>query len=226
MEKEEATVSEETPVEETTPESAPETETPSETETAPADVSDQPVEEVKKPRAEQRIHELSKRLKDAEQKADYWEKFNAPEPVTPMDEPQGEYLTADQIADSVLRKQQIQQYEKDKSEANKEMQKDILVTLEKHPDLEGNDKLSRTVFSYAQANNMRISDAADEIKAQIEVNENKVKKELLASRSGRLGVTTPSGGKVSTGEEKIDISSLSDEEKAANWNKILDSYSK
>jgi len=226
MENEEATVSKETPVEETTTPSASEIETSSETETAPADVSDQPVEEAKKPRAEQRIHELSKRLKDAEQKADYWEKFNAPELVAPMDEPQGEFLTADQIADSVLRKQQIQQYEKDKSDANKEMQRDILVTLQKHPDLEGNDKLSRTVFSYAQANNMRISDAADEVKTQIKANEDKVKKELLASQSGRLGVTTPSGGKVSIGEEEIDINSLSDKEKAANWNKILQSYQK
>lgn len=227
MSEEETTpeVSQETPAETTAAPSESEEQTTSETETAPADVSTQPAEEVKPPRAEQRIHELSKRLKESEQKAEYWEKLNAP-PVAPMDVPEGETYSAEQIADVILQKQQAQQIESNKTEANKELQRDILETLKKHPDLDTDDEMSRTVFNYAQANNMRIIDAADAIKAKIKAEAEKAHKELLASQSGRVGVTTPSGGKVSNGEEKIDVSSLSDEEKSANWGKILQSYQK
>jgi hypothetical protein len=223
-----ATASEETQeatAEQTAPESAPETKETPEVEKAPVAVSEQPTEEVKTPRAEQRIHELSKRLKESEQKAEYWEKLNAP-PVTPVDVPDSENYSAEQIADVILQKQQAQNIESQKAEANKEMQRDILETLKKHPDLDTNDKLSRTVINYAQANNMRIIDATDEVKAQIKAEAEKSYKELLASQSGRVGVTTPSGGKVSSGEEKIDVNSLSEEEKAANWGKILQSYQK
>lgn len=215
--------SQEETVETTTTESAPEIETTPEVETAPADAPAQPTEEVKPPRAEQRIHELSKRLKETEQRAEYWENLNAP-PVAPVDVPESDTYSAEQIADVIMAKQQAQQVERNKAEANKELQRDILETLQKHPDLDTNDKLSKTVFNYAQANNMRIIDAADEVKAQIKAEAEKAHKEILASQSGRAGVTTPSGGKVSTGEEKIDINSLSDEEKAANWGKILDNY--
>jgi hypothetical protein len=225
MNDENATTSQEVIVDDTTTESAPAEQTTSETETAPADVSTQPVEGVPsaEPRAEKRIHELSKRLKESESRADYWERINA-KPVPPTEQSDSEFLTADQIADTILYKQQVMNQEKQKAEANKELQVDISETLIKHPDLESNDKLSRVVFSYAQANGMRISDAADEIKSQIKANEEKVKKEILASQSGRIGVTTPSGGRVSNGSEKIDFSSLSPAEKSANWGKILQSY--
>lgn len=221
MSDENATTSQEVIVDDTTTESAPAEQTSLETETAPADVSTQPEE--KEPRAEKRIHELSKRLKESESRADYWERINA-QPVPPTEQSDSEFLTADQIADTILYKQQVMNQEKQKAEANKELQVDISETLIKHPDLESNDKLSRVVFSYAQANGMRISDAADEIKSQIKANEEKVKKEILASQSGRIGVTTPSGGRVSNGSEKIDFSSLSPAEKSANWGKILQSY--
>jgi hypothetical protein len=227
-ENETATDSQETvesPAETTATPSASEEQTTSETETAPVAVSEQPAEEVKPPRAEVRIHELSKRLKETEQRADYWEKRNAP-PVTPVDVPEGEVYSAEQIADVILQKQQTQQIESQRAEADKEMQRDILETLKKHPDLDTNDKLSRTVFNYAQANNMRIIDAADEIKTEMAKEADKAKKEVIASQSGRAGVTTPTGGKVSTGEEKIDFNSLSEEERAANWGKILQSYQK
>jgi len=222
MENENATTSQEAPAEITAPESAPETETTTETETAPADVSDQP-EEVGKPRAEKRINELSKRLKAETQRADYWETINA-QPVPPTEQPEGDYVTAEQIADQVIYKQQVREQKRQKDEANKELQRDINETLVKHPDLESNDRLSRAVFAYAQANNMRISDAADELKTQVKTEAEKVRKELLATQSSRVGVTTPQGGRVSSGEEKIDINSLSESEKAANWGKILESY--
>lgn len=226
MSDENATASEETqeaPVETTTPDSAPETKTTPEVEKAPAAVSEQSTEEVKPPRAEQRIHELSKRLKESEQKAEYWETLNTP-PVTLTDVPEGDVYTPEQIGDVIVAKQKAERIEAEKVEANKELQRDILETLKENPDLDSNDALSRTVFNYAQANNMKIKDAAREIKSQIKAEAEKVHKELLASQSGRVGVTTPSSGKVSTGEEKIDINSLSDEEKAANWGKILQSY--
>ena len=230
----ETTVSDEnqeTSAEQTATPSESEEQTTPNVEEAPAGVSDQPTDEVKEekkpPRSEQRIHELSKRLKEAEQRANYWEKLNAP-PVAPLpaETAEGEFLTADQIADSVVKKQQTQEWERQNKEANKEMERDILDTLKKYPDLETNDKLGSAIFAYAQANKMRILDAADEVKTQIKADEERVKKELLASRSGRVGVTTPQSGKVSTGEEKININSLSDEEKAANWSKILESYQK
>jgi hypothetical protein len=217
----EEAIAPEAQVETTTPESAPETETPSETATAPADVSDQPVEEA--PRAEKRIHELSKRLKESEQRADYWERLNATPPVAPTDEPQ-EFYTADQIAESIIRKQKTELIESQKVEANRELQEDIQQTLDSHPDLNTNDKLSKAVFAYAQSNNMRISDAANEIKAQIKADEDRIKKELLATQSGRIGVTTPSGGRVSTGSDRVSLESMSDEDKANNWGKILQSY--
>jgi hypothetical protein len=225
MDNETDVASQEAPVETTTTESSPETETTPEVETAPADVSDQPTEEVKPPRSEQRIHELTKRLKETEKRAEYWETLNTP-PVAPMEVPYADNYSAEQIADIILQKQQTQDYAKQKAEADKEMQRDIIETLQKHPDLDTNDKLSRTVFNYAQANNMRIIDAADEIKAEMAKEAEKVRKEVVASQSGRVGVTTPSGGKVSSGEEKININSLSDEEKSANWGKILQSYQK
>lgn len=226
MSEEIATVSEETqetPADDTATPSASEEQTPLETEEAPADVSDQPEE--KEPRAEKRIHELSKRLKESESRADYWERINA-QPVAPTELPEQEVYSAEQIADVILSKQQSLEQEKQRTEANKEMKKDIEETLIKHPDLEKNDKLSKAVFSYAQANNMRISDAADELKAQIKADEEKVKKELIASQSGRIGVTTPKGGRISSGEETIDINSLSPAEKETNWGKILQSYQK
>lgn len=227
MADENASVSEETQetsVEETTAPSASEEQTTSEVEEAPADVSDQPTEE-EKPRAEKRIHELSKRLKESEQRADYWEQLNA-QPVAPTELPQQETYSAEDIANVILSKQQTLEQEKQKKEANEELKQDITATLKKHPDLDTNDKLSRVVFSYAQANNMRLVDAADEIKAQIKANEEKVKKELLATQSGRVGVTTPSGSRVSTGDEKVNINSMSDDDKSANWGKILQSYQK
>jgi hypothetical protein len=221
---EETTVSQETTVDETAAPSVSGTETTTEAVEAPADVSDQPVEE-KKPRSEQRIHELSKRLKESEQRADYWERLNATPPETPTSEPQDVY-SAEQIAEVIMNKQQTAEIARQKEEANKELKNDITETLVKHPDLESNDKLSKTIFAYAQANNMRISDAADEIKSQIKANEEKVKKEVLATQSGRVGVTTPQGGRVSDGADKINVDSMSEEEKSANWGKILQSYQK
>jgi hypothetical protein len=50
------------------------------------------------------------------------------------------------------------------------------------------------------------------------------KKKVLAEQASKVGVSSPRGESVSDNAPAIDISQMSEEEKRANWNKIISNY--
>lgn len=230
---------EETPVEtpapeaeqvesETTPPSTSETQTASETEMSEEPTSEAPAEEEKKlPRSEKRIQELTRKNKELEEKASYWDALNAQPPTAPPSNEENDgTVTVDGIADAVLRKQQIANFEQVKYQAQDAMQRDALAALTAHPELESDNELADLVVAYAKEKKISFKAAADRVKTRMEQEREKAEKKALASRANTQGASSPSGGRVSSGEmAPINIANMTEQEKAANWDRILASMS-
>jgi|SRR6185369_5040655 len=209
---------------ETTTPSTSETETTPEVETSSETTSESPTTE-EQPRAQARIQQLNRKVKELEEKASYWDALQAQPPAPPTDEGDGE-VTVESIADAVVRKQNIERMESTRQEAAGAMQKDALDALTAHPDLETDDELAAIVVAYAEKNKLSFKAAADTIKSRMTQEQKKAESKVLATQAQKTGATSPSGARVSTGEmEPINLSNMTEEEKAANWSKILASYS-
>ncbi len=209
--------------------------TASETEEAPAVVSEQPVEEEKPSRAQSRIKELAHKVKETKEEVDYWKNLAQPNPQpTPQATDQmpqdgeyqedGGYLTADQIADATYQRIQADKLAEKQEEAKIALQKDIKKVIKTHPDLEKDDDLAELVFNYAVTKGISLSSAADVIKGKIEAEAIKREQKLLAERGLKSGVASPQGKSVSSGEKApVNLANMSEEEKRANWNEIINS---
>lgn len=210
---------------ETTAPSTSETETTPKTDQSEVATSEQPAEDGKKPRSEARIQELIKKNKELEAKVDYWDRMAAqPDQSTATEQTDSEFLTADQVAEAVLRKQKAEQIVVDKAKAQTDMQKDAAAALEAHPELQSDDDLATMVVAFAREKRISFTAAANIVKAKMEAESKKAEQKVLASQSMRAGASTPQGGNVSSGgETPIDIANMTEDEKRANWSKIVSS---
>ena len=225
----ETVVTEETPAveAETTPPSTSETETTLETEEPEADTLVQPAEEGKGeiPRSQKRIQELVREKNEAREEVDYWKNLveQAPE-VPPITE---EFVTAGQVADEVLARQEAKEIEKRRADARKALRQDINETIAVYPELETDDDKARAVFGYARETGISLKAAADWFFEQTAKAKEEATRKVNAEQTLKSGVSSPRGAKVSRGEmPKPDLSSMSEQEKATNWSDIIASYTK
>jgi len=233
----EESVMEETPAVETETTETPQgqNETASETEGSEVATSEQPAEEEKTDdnpsRSQSRIRELSKKAKEAEERAEYWESLARQAPEIPNVESEDGTYTVDQVADVLMAKQDAREIERKKDDARKALRQDIETSVEKYPELQTDDDLAQMVYGYAVQKKISLTSAADQIISRMKAQEAKAAKvaeaKTVASQSIRSGVSSPQGGSVSDGAmPPPDVSSMSEEEKAANWNKIISSFNK
>lgn len=207
-----------------TSESSDATETTPETETSPVDASSQPAKEDNQPRSQKRIQQLISEKKALEEKAAYWDALNAQPPAPPEEE---DTVTVDGIADAVLRKQQTAQVENVRRDAQSALQRDALAALEAHPELETDDELADMVVAYAEKNKISFKASADRIKARLVQEQKKAENKVKADQANKAGASSPSGGRVSSGEmAPVNVAAMTDEEKQANWDKIISSFNK
>lgn len=224
-------VSEETPAvePETTAPSTSEDETTTETpEEAPADVSDQPEEDVEKtPRAQKRIQELTHKLKQAEEKASYWDELNAQAPEAVAEENEDGVVTVESIAKAVKNELKADQIESRKGEAAKARQLDAYETLQAHPVLQDDEELAEMVVAFAKEKKITFRAAADRIVSRTNNVAKKAEAKAVADRALKVGASSPAGGRVSSGQMSApDVTTMSEDDKAANWNQILAGFGK
>jgi hypothetical protein len=206
---------------ETTSPSTSETQTAESPEMSEGTTLASPEDTEKLPRSEQRIKDLTHKVKELEEKASYWDQLNAVPPEAPPEDEDAP-VTVDGIAEAVLRKQQTVQLEQTKLQAQEEMAKDAAAALAAHPELETDDELADIVVAYAEKNKMSFKLAADKIKQRMNQEQKKAEAKVSASNAQRAGASTPTGTKVANGElTPIDLNNMSEDEKAANWSQIL-----
>lgn len=205
-------------VETTTESSSDETQTTEESasqEESSADTSDQ-TEESGQPRSSQRIQELVKERNEAKERADYWEKLNQQANADFM--PEGDVITADDIQKIVSTAIQQDRVEVGRKEAAMSLKRDIEEASKKYPQLMTDDRLSKKVLAVAQALQISVSEATEEI-----LGSERLKKDN-ASKANKVGVSAPKGKRVATGEQiPPDISNMTEKEKEANWGEIVQS---
>lgn len=201
-----------------------EPQTTTEPEEAPADVLEQPEPVDETPRAQKRIQELTRKNKELEEKAAYWDQLSAKIPDA-VDENEDGTVTVDAIADAVLRKQEAKQIENNRTQAQTDMQRDAAETLIAYPVLEKDNELADMVVAYAEKNRISIKAAAAKVMNRFDTAQKKAEAKTLASQATRAGASSPTGERVSTGAmAPPDVSKMSEEEKAANWDNIIASY--
>lgn len=223
METEEVqTVETETPVVESEPQ---EVESVSEVEMPEAATSEQPTEEASpKSRSQERIHQLTKEKEEARQEAEYWKNLNKQPEALPIEE-SDEGFTLDQIASSVINKQREIEAEKLREDAKQRLQADVAETAALYPELDADEDLAAIVISTAQTRGISIKAAAEKVMGLVSEKKQEAEKRTLAAQAQRAGVTSPQGAPVSNGSPApVDVSSMTEEEKAANWNSIVAAY--
>jgi len=201
----------------------PEVET--ETETSEADTSDQPAEESNKgTRSQERIRQLVRGAKEAKEEAEYWKKLaQEPKMMDIGDVDEGGY-TLDQISASVVNTLNQQKTIEEKNKAAEAMKQDIEATIEAYPDLDQDDDLSAIVMSVAEKRGISIKSAADRVMSMVREKEAITEKKVKAEQAIKSGVSAPRGESVANNAPAIDISQMSEEEKRANWSKIISNY--
>jgi hypothetical protein len=215
----------------TTPPSTSEIETPSESvETSEVATSEQPAEE-KPNRSQQRIQELSKKAKEADERATYWETLAKqgepqPEPAATGDD---EEFGVDQLADAVVQRLERGSHEEKAQKAQKELTEDLITVLQKYPELDSDDELAELIVARAQAKGIRLSAAADQVMGKIAEKAKLTEKKVLADEAARSGNPSGNGTKVSTSEpvkKNVDLMKMTKDEEKDNWSQILESYQK
>lgn len=220
MEDEQAVTGEETP----TP-SAGETESVVESGSSEADTLDQPTdtttgaEDAPKPsRAQERIRELNR-------EANYWKDLalagNAPSEDKPAATEESDGVGLDDIANAVVTKLEQKARLTKADQAQKAMYEDALTATAEFPELDSDERLAKRVIAIAQADGISIVEAARDY-----LGSTKKVSRSTAETAARANVAAPSARKVSTGEAAtVDLNSLSESDKAANWDKIISKMS-
>jgi len=228
---EDESVMEETPAVESETTEAPQgqEQTTSEVEMSEATTSESealPTEEAKEetPRSEKRIQQLAREKNEAKEEAEYWKNLAGQAPPMP-ETPEDGYVTAEQVADTVLAKQEGIRIQEQKKQAQKALENDIVETLKAHPNLETDDDLAKAVYANAQTQGISLKASAEWFEKLITKEKETAVKKEVAARQIRSGVSSPQGSSVSKGESgRPNINSMTEDEKAANWNDILASY--
>lgn len=187
-------------------------------ETSEVGTLDQPAEETtgdepKPSRAQSRISELS-----AEK--NYWKDLAlqaAPleEKSAPTEESEG--VGIDDIAKAVVRELEGKENSKRVQAAQQAAIKDALQATAEFPELDSDERLSRRVLAIAQADGISITEAAREYLGQTKTQARKT-----AESATRATVAAPTAKGVNTGTvAPVDLSSLSEDDKAANWSRIV-----
>lgn len=208
--------------EETTPVQEGETPAPSASETpstpevdpSPADTSVQPTEEVtsKPSRVQERISQLA-------QERSYWKDLATQKQETePQPEDTGEVTVAEvarQTAEAV-RKEMRQE------EAHRQAMADAVKAEQKYPQLSEDEDLATDVIALARGRNISILDAAEKIIGRSQAQAEKVNQAKGKAEASLKAPASVAGKKVASGDAApIDLSQLSEEDKAANWNQII-----
>lgn len=210
---------ESTPVqeEETSAPSASETESAPEVETSPADTLAQPTEEATaeepKSRAQERISKLA-----AER--DYWKDLRTSAPSSEETTEDTGEVTVQEVAKQTAAAVRT---EIRREEAHKQMLQDALTAEERYPQLADDDELAADVLALAQGRNISISAAAERIIGKQVQRTTEARDK--AEQSLKAPASSPQGKKVATGQApKLNLSQLSEADKAANWSAVLESY--
>lgn len=206
--------------EETSAPSASETESAPEAETSEAATSEQPAEEETvsedqpKGRAQERITKLASKAREAEERANYWEDLaKGNQPSEPSEE--GE-VTVDEIVNKLDERLS-------KKEAHKTMVQDAYAAIDRYPELDTDDDLAADVLALARGRGISMVAAADRVigrrNDQIQATD---QAKSNAETAHKASAAAPTSKKVATGEAPpIDLSTMSEEEKAANWGTIV-----
>lgn len=203
--------------EETPAPSASETESAPEAETSEADTLDQPAEEAT---GEQPKSRATERIREAIAERNYWKDLalqNAPLKEEEEVTEESDGIGVKDIAKAVISELEAKETSKKVSEAQRLAIQDAAEATRKYPELDTDERLARRVLAIAQADGISISEAADEY-----IGSQKAQARSAAETNLRTGVGKPVAKTVSTGQAPpVDLSSLSESEKEANWGKIV-----
>lgn len=191
-----------------------------------ADTSVQPEGEVqpeqKSTRAQKRIEELSRRAKEAEEKAQYWERMNAKTPEVFMEPDENGFVSPEQIAELTASKLEAREIEKGRKSAQQEMEQDMLSTYDAYPELNDDQELADLVVAQALNKGITLKASADRIMKRFQATQKETQARTMATAASKNAVLTPSAGRVGSGEAPaIDWRNMSDDERRANWGKIV-----
>lgn len=189
-----------------------------EAETSEVATSEQPAEETtgeqpKASRAQARISELAS-------ERNYWKDLalqNAPLNETPKPDSSEEGVGLEDIANAVVGKLEEKARLSKAEQAQKVMYQDALQATAEFPELDSDERLAKRVIAIAQADGISITEAARDYLGTTKAQTRKV-----AESTARETVATPSAKGVSNGQPApLDLNSLSEEQKEANWGSIV-----
>jgi hypothetical protein len=191
-----------------------------------AGTSDQPEVEVqpepKPTRAQKRIEELTKRAKEAEEKAQYWEALNAKPQEYALEPDEDGNVTPEQVANLTVAKMEAKELERQRKGAEQAMQQDMLSTYEAYPELNDDQELADLVVAQALNKGITLKASADRIMKRFASTQKETQARTLATAASKNAVLTPSAGRVGSGEAApVDWKNMSDDERRANWGKIV-----
>ena len=203
--------------------SVPATDESAVTEAATSEVAtlEQPAEETtgeqpKASRAQARISELT-------HEKNYWKDLalqNAPSEEKPKPADDSEGIGLDDIAEAVVSRLEDKARSSRAKNAEQQMLADAAQASAEFPQLDQDERLARRVIAIAQADGISITEAARDYLGRTTVSR------TTTEQASRESIATPPARKVSTGTvAPIDIASMSEAEKAANWGKYIQTLS-
>lgn len=194
-------------------------------ETTEVATSEQPAEETEAvSRSQERIRELVKGKKEAQEEAEYWRSLAQEPQKIEVGEPDESGYTLEQISASVVNKLNEAQTAQQKKEAAQALKKDIENTIKAYPELDKDDDLAAIVMSVAEKRGISVRAAADRVMTMVQEKESVREKKVLANQASKVGVSAPRGESVANNAPSLNIAQLSEEEKRANWDKIISNY--
>ncbi len=194
-------------------------------ETTEVATSEQPAEETEAvSRSQERIRELVRGKKEAQEEAEYWKNLAIEPQMLEVGDPDESGYTLEQISASVVNKLNEAQTAQQKKEAAQALKKDIEATIKTYPELDKDDDLAAIVMSVAEKRGISVRSAADRVMAMVKDRESVREKKVLAGQASKVGVSAPRGESVANNAPSLNISQLSEDEKRANWDKIINNY--
>lgn len=194
-------------------------------ETTEVATSEQPAEETEAvSRSQERIRELVRGKKEAQEEAEYWKRLAEEPQKLEVGEPDESGYTLDQISASVVNKLNEAQTAQQKKEAALSLKKDIETTIKTYPELDKDDDLAAIVMSVAEKRGISVRAAADRVMTMVREKESQTQKKVLADQASKVGVSAPRGESVANNAPGLNLNQLSEDEKRSNWDKIISNY--
>lgn len=217
---------------ETASSSAPESEPATQTEETSPDSYSEPSEaatseqpEDKKSRAQERITQLSQRVKEAKAEADYWRKLSQPQPEAPKIESEDGYLTAEQIADAVDYRLSMKDRQYQAEVAKSQLAQDYLQAVESYPEVASDADLADMVVSMAMSRGITLTAAAERVIGRIQGVQRQAEARTMATEAAKNKSSSPQPGRVGNGEPvRPKLEEISENERRENWADIVSKY--